>query len=40
VVKSEGNRQLGKSRHIWENNIKMYLQKVVFVNAVMNFLVP
>jgi hypothetical protein len=29
VVKSEGNRPLGKPRRRWEDIIKMYLQKVV-----------
>jgi len=26
--KPEGNRLLGRPRHRWENNIKMYLQEV------------
>jgi hypothetical protein len=26
--KPKGNSPLGRPRHIWENNIKMYLQKV------------
>jgi len=28
VGKIEGKRQLGRSRHVWENNIKMDLQEV------------
>jgi len=40
VVKSEGNRPLGKPRRRLEDNIKMYFQKVVLVNAVTNFLFP
>jgi hypothetical protein len=28
VGKSEGKRQLGRPRHIWEDNIKMELQEV------------
>jgi len=28
VGKPERNRQLGRPRHRWENNIKMYLQEV------------
>jgi len=28
VVKPEGKRPLGKSRHSWEDNIKMDLQEV------------
>jgi len=30
VVKPEGKRPLGKSRHSWEDNIKMDLQEVGF----------
>ena len=28
VEKPEGERQLGRSRDMWENNIKMYLKEV------------
>jgi hypothetical protein len=28
VGKPEGKRPIGKSRHIWENNIKMDIQEV------------
>jgi hypothetical protein len=28
VGKPEGNRQLGRPRRIWEDNIKMYYRKV------------
>jgi hypothetical protein len=28
VRKSEGKRPLGRLRHRWEDNIKMYLQEV------------
>jgi hypothetical protein len=28
VGRSKGKRPLGKPRHIWKNNIKMYLQEV------------
>ena len=28
VGKPEGKRPLGRSRHVWENNIKIYLQEV------------
>jgi hypothetical protein len=28
VVKPEGNRQLGRPRHRWEDNIRMDLQEV------------
>ena len=28
VGKSEGKRSLGRPRHRWEDNIKMYLQEV------------
>jgi hypothetical protein len=31
VVKFGGNRSLGKPRHRWEDNIKMYLQGIVWV---------
>jgi len=30
VGKPEGRRPLGRPRHRWEDNIKMYLQEVVF----------
>jgi hypothetical protein len=29
VGKPEGRRPLGRSRHRWENNIKMYIQEVI-----------
>jgi hypothetical protein len=28
VGKPEGERQCGKSRHTWEDNIKMYLKEI------------
>jgi hypothetical protein len=28
VGKTEGNRPLGRRRHRWEDNIKMYIQEV------------
>jgi hypothetical protein len=28
VGKSEGNKPLGRPRHMWEDNIKMYIQEV------------
>jgi len=29
VGKPEGRRPLGRSRHRWEDNIKMYIQEVI-----------
>jgi hypothetical protein len=40
VGKPEGKRPLGRPRRSWEDNIKMDLQEVGFLNAVMNLRVP
>jgi hypothetical protein len=40
VGKPEGKRPLGRSRHRWEDDIKMDLQEGTLVNDVMNPRVP